>query len=97
MSRSAAVRKSSAEPPVPQPELVPRAATADDLLLDDDFVAPSSTLADDDRAVVQNWVESLRASAADVHATREAWEALITVFAALVVGLALCYFLVHFA
>ncbi len=96
MSRSAAVRKSSAEPPVPQPELVPSAA-ADDLLLEDDFVGPSSTLADDDRAVVQNWVESLRASAADVHATREAWEALITVFAALIVGLALCYFLVHFA
>ncbi len=96
MSRSAAVRKSSAEPPVPQPELVPPNAP-DDLLLDDDFVDPSSTLAEEDRAVVQNWVESLRASAADVHATREAWEALITVFAALIVGVALCYFLVHFA
>ena len=94
MSRSAAVRKSSADPPVPQPELVSPAAP-DDLLSDDDFV--DTTLAEDDRAVVQNWVESLRASAADVHATREAWEALVTVFAALIVGVALCYFLVHFA
>jgi hypothetical protein len=94
MSRSSAVRKSSADPPVPQPELVPPTA-ADDHLLDDDFV--DTTLPEEDRAVVQNWVESLRASAADVHATREAWEALITVFAALIVGVALCYFLVHFS
>jgi hypothetical protein len=98
MSRSAAVRTNVPEvvqEPLPQPELVAAPSVVPGPEPVEEYARVGEELKEEDRLVVEGWVESLRARAGDVRATRDAWEALATVFAALVAGVVLCYFLAH--
>ncbi len=95
MSRSAAARITVPEEPLQKPELVPMPLVEVEAPAEEAYTRVGEELREDDRRVVESWVRSLRAKAGEIEATREAWEALATVGAALVFGVVLCYFLAH--
>ncbi len=45
---------------------------------------------------MQSWVSMLRSKAEDAYYRRSSWEALATVFLALIFGIILCWLLTHY-